>query len=147
MVPRYAPPKSTLPHRKAYRKRWAADTRVPSSRVSNSAMSPPPRALRGPPFFRHQPATSQREETWARPTALATPSRCWLHLPFPRLQGMHAPCSRVVHCPVSPRASSSHYGCEQCYTRRVKQSSRAKVQRLLEVPTVCTISLPLVGAA
>lgn len=31
------------------------------------------------PSFRHQPAASQREETWAQPTAWATPSRCIFH--------------------------------------------------------------------
>lgn len=52
--------------------------------------TPPCHPLPAPsevPSFRHQPATSQREETWARPTASATLSLCWLHLPFPQAAG------------------------------------------------------------
>lgn len=83
MVPRYAPPKSTLPHRKANRTRWAADTRVPSSRVSNSAMSPPPRALRGPsPSATNlRPAKGRRLGHGPLPWPLRAAAGCTFHSP------------------------------------------------------------------
>lgn len=95
------------------------------------------------PSFRHQPATSQREETWAQPTALATPRRCWLHLPFPGLRGKNAPCSRVACCPSVTRAL--YYPRTDVKSVTAGGANRISVRRcreLLRVPTVCEKSTP-----
>lgn len=70
--------------------------------------APPCHPLPAPsevPSFRYQPAASQREETWAQPTAWATPSRCTFHSSdcggrTRHEAGLHAAL-------VSPRASNS----------------------------------------
>lgn len=133
-MPRYALPRSTLSHRKANRTHWAVDTRVSLSPLPSSAMSPPPRALRGPLL---PPPTCGQPKGGDLGTAHCLGHSEPLHLPFPGLRGraraMKPGCT-LPRCHLEPPIAPVGY--EKYYTRRGKQDSRTKPQKLFGVPTV-----------
>lgn len=104
MVPRYALPKSTLPHRKAYRTRWAADTRVRAPEFPTPPCHPLPAPSEVPPPSATNllPAKGRRLGHGPLPWPLRAAAGCTFHSPDCRGCTRHAAGLCIAQCHPEP---------------------------------------------